>query len=307
MGFSLSNILGGGALGAGLGALLAAPTGGMSMLAGGLLGGGIGAGAGAAGLLDGTQPGVVADPYGSTREALTGWLNQNLGKSGPTYSGETTAPMSEQEKKSLSKLDDYSNYNLANDQTFQNAKSEINKTLTNQYDPTTSPYYQAVKAEAARNLSQTNKDIASQAAGGGRYYTGARMKQQREAGVDVTNSLNTMLGSLAEKERQNRLNIIPQALGLSQQESQMPLQQATALQSLGALPRTIAQAKDQASLEDWLRSNYQWPLSVASVGAGVQAPPVYSAGTPSVTDSLLSGAGQMLPNLLMFKALGLGK
>lgn len=168
--------------------------GGLSGDSKGLLGGG-GSGGGV---------NVAADPYGEVRNKLNSWLTSNIGQAGKKYTGEMVAPMSEQEKQSLAKLGDYSSYNLANDTTFQNAKNEINKTLTNQYDPTTSPYYQAVKAEAARNLDTTNKGIASQAAGGGRYFSGARMKQQQEAGTSVTNALNTMLGQMSENERARR-------------------------------------------------------------------------------------------------------
>lgn len=233
----------------------------------------------------------VADPYGGVRNSLNSWLTSNLGKAGPSYTGEMVAPMSEQEKSSLGKLEDYSKYDLSKDQTFQNAKSEINKTLTNQYDPTTSPYYQAVKAEAARNLDQTNKQIASQAAGGGRYFSGSRQQQQREAGTDVNIAMDKLMGSMAENERARRLTAVPMAQSISQQEMQLPFQQATALQTLGALPRTIAQAKDQASLEDWLRSNYEYPLAVANIGAGVQSAPLYEQSSPG----LLAGLGLSLP------------
>lgn len=228
---------------------------------------------------------VVADPYGDTRNKMTAWLNSQIGATGKSYTGETVAPMSEQEKKSLSSLDEYGKYDISKDQTFQNAKSEINKTLTNQYDPTTSPYYQAVKAGAERNLNIAKAQVASDAAGAGRYYSGARLKQQRELTTDTTNAMDQMLGKMSEDERVRRLGAVPVAQALSEYESKVPLQQAQAQQTLGALPRTIQQAQDQASLEDWLRANYEYPLAVAQIGANVQSPPVYQ----QKSGGLLSG------------------
>lgn len=243
----------------------------------------------------------VADPYGSVRNDLNSWLtgDKGIGKSGPKYTGEQVAEMSDQEKQSLGKLSDYSGYNTANDQTFQNAKAEINKTLTNQYDPTTSPYYQAVKAQAAKNLAETKKSIASEAGGGGRFYSGARLKAQGNADTDVTNSLNTMLGKMSEDERQRRLDAATTAQKMSQYESQIPLQQAQALQTLGALPRTIQQAKDQAALEDWLRSEYEYPMQVANIAAGVQQAPMYQQNKAGLGYQALSGIAQSAPQLAM--------
>lgn len=252
------------------------------------------------------SPGVsaVADPYGDVRNKLNSWLGSQIGQKGPTYTGETVAPMSEQEKGSLKSLDDYANYDIGKDQTFQGAKTAVNKSLSSNYDPTTDPYYQAVKAQADRNLQQTNKQIASQAAGGGRYYSGARMQQQREAGVDVNNAMNTLMAQQAENERQRQQQNIPLALQLSQYESGIPLQKATAQQTLGALPRTLQQAQDQASLDDWLRSNYQWPTSVANIAGGVQQAPLYQQNAPSTSQQLQSSLMQMAPQLAMMAMMG---
>ena len=265
-------------------------------LSGGILGGLLGK--------DQKNPGVtaVADPYGDVRTKLNDWLGKNIGQPGKSYTGETVAPMSDQEKASLGKVDQYANSSLGD--TFTNAKKVINDTLTNPNDPASSPYYQAVKAEAQRNLDLTNKQIASNTAGGGRYYSGARVRNQREAGVDVNNALNTKLGEMAMQERQNQINMVPQALTFAQTEQNNPLQQAAALQTYGALPRTIAQAQDQASLEDWLRSNYQWPTQIGSLAAGVQQAPLYQQNAPSFGQQLQSSAAQMLPQLAMMAMMG---
>lgn len=244
---------------------------------------------------------VAADPYGSTRKALLDWLNPQIGKAGPTYSGEMVAPMSDEEKKSMSFLNDYGN--SAPGSTYASAKKNINDTLNNNFDPSTSPYYQAVKAEAARNSDIANKQIASNAAGGGRYFAGSRMKEQREAGVDTTNKLNTTLGSLAQQERQNQIAVLPQAMQMGLNDQQDPLKKATAFQTLGALPRSIQQAVDQANLDQWTNSNITYPMQIASMAGNIQTPPTYQQKPPDFMTQLMGGAGQamstMLPLLLM--------
>ena len=234
----------------------------------------------------------VADPYGSVRDPLLKWLSGQIGKPAETYKGEFVAPASEQEKQSLDFLKQYTTQGTP--EGINLAKEEYRKTLQGEYDPTTSPYYQAVKAESARNLEDTLGGIKSAAAGGGRYWTGARLGEEREARTDVGNALNTLLGGMAETERARRLQAAPMAAQLGQQEQQLPLQQATALQTLGALPRTLEQAQNQALYNEWLRSTQEYPLNIAQLAAGVQQPPMYGqvGYQPSIFDKYIMPAGQ---------------
>lgn len=240
---------------------------------------------------------VAADPYGRLREPLMDWLIPQIGQPGKSYGGEMVAPLSEQEGQSFDFLRKYGEQGYGD--TFQNAKGEINKTLTNQYDPTTSPYYQAVKAQSAKNLEETQRNISSNAAGAGRYWTGARLEQEGKAARESELGLNTLLGTLSENERQRRLDVLPQALQFGKAEQELPLQQATAYQALGALPRNIRQAGDTATQNEWLRSQVEYPMQIANMAAGIQTPPTYQQNPPSAIQQLLTGAGQMLPYLLM--------
>lgn len=234
---------------------------------------------------------VVADPYKDVREPLNNYLNQNIGKVTP-YQGEQVAPMSSQEQKSLGTLDQYTGG--ADSSTYNAGKAQIEGTLNGKYDPTTSPYYQAVKAEAYRNLGDTQKGIADNAAGGGRYWSGARLQEQGRAGTDVANSLNTVMGDLANKERDRQMQMVPQAMSYGQYAEQAPLRQTEALQTYGALPRTINQATDQAAYEEWIRSNFTQPMQVAQLASGVQQAPVYGQVEYSP-----SGFSQLMSNPMM--------
>ena len=92
------------------------------------------------------------------------------------------------------------------------------------------------------------------------------------------------------------LGVLPQAGAFATQEEQAPLQKATALQTLGALPRNIQQAYDTALQQQWQQSQYQYPLDIAGLAAGQSQPPVYaqSGYSPSAAQSATSGIAPWL-------------
>jgi hypothetical protein len=229
---------------------------------------------------------AVADPYAPTREALQDWIVKNLGE-GKQYEGQIMSKdPTEYEQASFGKLSEYAGSQLPS--IWQSGQEELQKTLKGDYDPSSSPYYQAVKAEAARNLEDTQKNIASTAGGAGRFYSGARIKQQGDAATDVNIALDKTLAELSERERERRLQAVPVAGQFGQYEQQLPLQQATALQGLGALPRTIQDAYNQAMYNEWQQATRQWPLSVAGVAQGVQQAPLYAQAGYTQTQSPFS-------------------
>jgi hypothetical protein len=245
-----------------------------------------------------SSPGVTAaaDPYGDVREGLNKYLSDNIGKTGTPYTGETVAPMSSQEEESMKSLDAYKN-RTASDSTKAARTMAVN-TLEGDYDPTKSAAYQAVKAEAMRSLGQQQDAIKDASAGGGRYYTGARLQQQREAGTDVVNRLSTIMGEGAEAERNRQVSMVPVAAALGESEELDPLKTTEALQTYGSLPRVIQQAQDEADLQEFLRTNYDFPMSIAQIAAGVQQAPLYTQNymKPSLFSSIMQGltpAGMM--------------
>ncbi len=229
----------------------------------------------------------VADPYAGVRESYLKWLTPEIGKAGPSYPGQLVAPMSPQETQSFDFLRKYGEGGITASPTFQQGKSEISKTLTDQYNPATSPYYQAVKAEASKNLQDTQKEIASKAAGGGRYWAGARLGRQQEAASETERGLNTLLGTMAETERQRRLNVLPQAFQYGEAEAREPLQKAEAFQRVGALPRQIEQMLNTANYQDWLQANVDYPMQIAQMAQGTQQAPLYQQNTPGFIRELL--------------------
>lgn len=246
---------------------------------------------------------AVADPYGDLRDKLVGYLSGQIGKPGPTYGGEITAPMSSQEQASLGKVDQFAASDITQNPTYQSANKFTNSFLNDNYDPSTSPYYQAIKASAAQNLKDTDTQIASDAGGGGRYFTGARVKQQGRAATNMGNTLNTTLAGLQQQHTAEQLGLIPQAMSMAGTETNQPLNQATALQTLGALPQQLGQNTDNALLNQFYQSQYQYPLSIAQLVAGVQQPPVYqqnpASSSQNATSSFMNMGGQLGSTALM--------
>ncbi len=234
---------------------------------------------------------VMADPYKGLREKTTGWLEGQVGQAGPSYSGELTAPMSDYENQSLGWLKDYANSKPSETRTL--AQDEIKKTLSGSYDPSTSPYYQAVKAQAAQNQQDTQNTIKDESAGGGRFWSGARLGVQGRAATDTTNKLNEVMGSLADQERNRMTSILPIASQFANEEENASLNKAANLQTYGALPRTIQQSYDDAVLQQWMKANYDYPLQVAGMASGVQQAPVYGqvGYQPSMASQLASWLG----------------
>lgn len=240
---------------------------------------------------------TVYDPFSDVRKASGDWLKGQIGQTAKPYTGQLVAPMSGEESKSFDFLRKFTDSPAP--ESLNMANEELRKTMQGEYDPTTSPYYQAVKAESSRNLQSTLADIESDAAGGGRYWSGARLGEQREARTDVGNALNTLLGGMAETERGRRFEAIPLAMQLGQYEQGLPLQQATALQSLGSLPRELSQAGNEAAYSEWLRQN-EYPLQIAQLASpyATQQPVMAQTGyAPSLWDKIspvLSQATQLL-------------
>jgi len=243
----------------------------------------------------GTDFTQIANRFGSLEKPLTDYYSEKIGQPGPTYPGggkAAVAPLSPQEGQSFDFLRKFGEGDFGS--TFGAGKAQIEKTLTNQFDPTTSPYYQAIKAESSRNLEDTQRNIADQAAGGGRYYTGARVARQQEASTERDLNLDTLMATLADKERERAIGVIPQALQYGQAEYQQPLEKAAAFQSLGALPRSISQAEKSFDVGQFQQSEVDYPKDIASMLSALLTgnQPVLQQNQPSGISQLMGGLGQ---------------
>ena len=221
---------------------------------------------------------AVADPYKDIREPTINWLKGQIGQSAPQYSGEMVAPSTGQEKQSLDFLQKY--VDQGSSEGMNLANEEVKKTMTDQYDPTKSGYYNAVKAEASKNLADVQDNISDMSAGGGRFWGGARLREQGNAATDAGIAMNKLIYGMQETERGRKLATAPLAASLGQYQENQPLQKASALQSLGGLERSLQQARNDAIYNEWIRATQEYPLQIASLGAGLSREPYYAANQP---------------------------
>lgn len=241
---------------------------------------------------------IAMDPYAAIRQPTIDWLKGQIGKPAEQYTGEMVAPATEQEKQSLDFLKKY--VEQPSSQGMSLANEELRKTMTGEYDPTTSPYYQAVKAEAAHNLGLAQQDIADKAAGAGRYWSGARLSEQADKSNEAALAMNKLIYGMAETERGRRLQALPYAMQAGQYVEQQPLARAQALQSLGSLNRVLQQARDEAIYNEWLRSTQEYPLQIASLATGLAREPYYVQRVKQASPIMqtLQSFGQMIPNAI---------
>ena len=233
--------------------------------------------------------------YASIRKKLASWLNPQIGSYPPEYPGEIVPSLNEYQQKALPYMGQYAQEPITPELVSLGGQ-EYKKTLTNQYDPSKSLYYKAMRDAANVNLRNTMRKISDSSAGGGRYWTGARLEQQRYANEDLTNALNQTLGRLAENERARRLNIVPAAAQLGEQMTNEPLTRATNILSVGDILRQIQAAQEEAAYNEWLRTHYEYPLKIAQLATAFQGtkPPQWQT---TVTPGKPSGFSRMLPVL----------
>lgn len=245
------------------------------------------------------QATVLADPWAGIREQVMGVLSNQLGKPGPTYTGETVAGKTALEDESLKQMGNYASAPNTGE-AFGLAKDEIRKTFAGDYDPESNKYYQAVKATATRNQDQALKTAAQFAGNRRGFYSGARLKNQGNIITDTTNNLNTTAYGLAEKERNLRASLIPQALQIDETERLAPVEKAQNLQKYGSLDRILEQARLDAIREEWIAANREYPLNILQLGSGLGAKePLYGVSQGSSSSSKSSSGSNAL-SLLSF-------
>ncbi len=169
----------------------------------------------------------------------------------PSYTGQMTAPASSYETQGLELLNKYltsqpsSYYGLAG--------NELAKTMGGEYDPASSPFYQAMRTSQMANLEEAKKGLGSDLSARGLFYSPARTKGVTDLTEGVTNNLNLTLGQMAENERSRRLSSVPYAMQLGGIEENRPALMAQMAMELGSLPRELQRADLNAKYQDYLK------------------------------------------------------
>jgi hypothetical protein len=196
---------------------------------------------------------------------LASWAQQYLSQYDPAkdYTGQFTAGMAPGEVSGQNWLAQCLNQ-PATGKNFELAQNEIQKTLTDQYNPWTSPEYAAMKKGANLDLQDAISTARRGQGARGTYFQDTGVREENKLIGKTQNYLDQLLSSMSMQERQNKLNAVPQAMQLEQYAQGAPLAKASAGMTLGSLPRLIEQSDLESKYNDFLRK--QTALSGA-VGA----------------------------------------
>jgi hypothetical protein len=194
---------------------------------------------------------------------------------GQEYGGQYTAPMGSQEMSTMDMLTKFLGGSPTGD-LFNQAKGQIGDTLSGKYmDPNTNPYIKAMSKLAGTNLEdQIN---ASKAARGGResYFHTQGIAEEGKLRGNTMDNLNALIGQVLESERSRQYGAAPIAAEMDRyQNVTAPLQQISAGQQYGALPRMLAQNDLEGKYNEWKRARGEAtiPLNLAQNLFGTQVP-----------------------------------
>ncbi len=230
--------------------------------------------------------------YARVRSPYSQWLSGEVGKTGPEYGDPKSVGVTETQKAGMDHLNQYAGQE-GTPELMELGANEYRKTLSGDYDPSKGVYYKALRESAKRNLGETQKNIADYAGGGGRFYSGARVKQQSEADVDISNALNEILGQMTESERNRRFQAAPLAASLGEKIDLLPATRASNIMTVGDLERQVNQAALDREYNAWAKANYEYPLAIGALAQNFQATKPPSTQT-TVTPAQPSGFAQMM-------------
>ncbi len=216
--------------------------------------------------------------------SLSSWITQYLPSfvPGKPYTGKYTAPMSGFEQQGLDKLGGYLNSPGYTD-LLTNSRSEINKTFNDEYNPYTSDFYKAARTSAMQERQDAQNQLNAELGGRGKFFSSEALNENQQLQTRTTNYLQNILAGLSQNERQNRLNVIPQAVSVNDAITKAPISQIAASQTYGALPRTLDQHDLEAQYNEFQRqrSELALPLGAATAFKGTAMKTVSDSGTSS--------------------------
>ena len=207
---------------------------------------------------------------------------QRLQLAGTAYQGPLVAALSEFEETGLEGLRDYLGTQLPTEGAlYQSAEAEILKTLSGEeYDPASGGYYQAYRTQIMRELEEAKDRLASRASAGDKLFGGGRIATEGEMEESAVGQMALVLGQMAERERERKLSVLPQALQYTQYGEAAPLQRVAASQQFGALPRLIEQAEMDAEYQEWMRQLNDLGISLdVATGLATYQPGYYTQTT----------------------------
>lgn len=218
---------------------------------------------------------MIPDYQKMTQQQVASWVQKYINnyEPGKAYTGDLSAPATGMETEGLASLQKYLSGTGTGD-LFDAAKQQTQDTIGGRYmDPSTNPYIQSMIKLSNLNLNDSITQARRGAGARGTYYTRNAITGENLLRERSNTSLDALIGSVLQSERERQFNAIPIAQTLDQYQNQtVPLANVGASQSYGSLSRSLQQADLERQYNEFKRK--QTELSgVPSIGIGASATP----------------------------------
>jgi hypothetical protein len=192
------------------------------------------------------------------QKAVDGFLSGFVTKYGPqyepgkAYGGQMTAPMSRTEMRGDEFLAQYLDQPLLSPNAIA-GQDYMNKSLTGKFDPGTSDFYAALRDESQYNrrraIDQSRQDTGAR----GKFFSSEAIAKEGDINAQTAIGLNRDMAGLAENERQRQQQNFSVLPAFDKFITSIPLERATAAQTVGAYPRIVAQEELERRYKDFSR------------------------------------------------------
>lgn len=186
----------------------------------------------------------------------------NTMNSGTGITPEQIAGMTPTEQQAQSLLSNYVG-NTTQNSSFTNALDKLNGMVNTDYSVLSDPTYQGFNQEAERLRSQGLAQVARQGQKNGFSYAMPTAKAANDYSANIDASILSKFGDLYNAGQDRKLNAINSTMPFVQYQDNTPLRQIAAASTYGALPRTLAQAQNDANYNNSLM-NYNASTNAAN-------------------------------------------
>ena len=156
------------------------------------------------------------------------------------YEGELSAPMTGIETGAQDLLQQYMGSGTPSSLTAANKYTT--DVLQGAYDPTSSPYYIAMKKQMLKDAEQAGTAVRQSAATRGMLHSDPRRVEERKTSENFADQINTLLGSMFEAERGRMGQAAGMSPSLAGAMTNIPQQKITTGATVGAIPRQVEQS-----------------------------------------------------------------
>ncbi len=210
---------------------------------------------------------------GQPNQAVSTLLNlMNTTLQGQNIPLQQIAGMSANEQTTQSLLSQFLGTKATDDPAYKLGMGELQKTLGSEYyDPKKSDFWKGFRESSAMEEESNISDIRRRGQLGGGLYSDPNMREESTARSSASASRNMQLGSLYENERNRKANATATALGYAGFGEQGTMNRLNAGSTIGALPRTIENQKNQATYNQALgqtQSDYATQLAQIGIQGG---------------------------------------